>query len=203
MKMDRSDIERLLAECIDGSDEARARFYNQFADLVRHAIRRTLGESPAGGLEADDLCHEVFIRLFRDDCRRLRQLENPGVLNAWLITVTRNYVVSVLRGENARERLHASLLSERQEPYGASPSELSAIAEEHKRLILDNLAALSDPDRLVLDLYYLHQLKYAEIADILSLNINTVSARIRRAKVKLRALLEEEWDDFVRKSSKG
>ena len=65
---------------------------------------------------------------------------------------------------------------------------------------MDKLAALSGPDCLVLDLYYLHQLKYAEIADVLGHNINTVSARIRRAKTKLRALLEEEWDDIIRES---
>jgi len=196
--MHQSDIERLLAECSQGKDEARAQFYNQFVGLVRHAIRRALGHPPPSNLEVDDLSHEVFVRLFHDNCRQLKQLENPGALNTWLVTVTRNYVLSVLRGESARERSHATMVSEQQEPYNATREEPSAITEERKKLLFNKLAALSGPDRLVLDLYYLHQLKYAEIAEILGQNINTVSARIRRAKIKLRVLLEEDSDDFTR-----
>lgn len=50
------------------------------------------------------------------------------------------------------------------------------------------LEQLSEPFRSVIELYYLHGLDYKEIAEKLSIPLNTVCTRMKRAKEKLREI---------------
>ena len=51
------------------------------------------------------------------------------------------------------------------------------------------LDCLDECEKLVVTMYYIDQLKYAEISEVLRMNINTVATCIRRAKEKLRDAL--------------
>jgi RNA polymerase sigma factor (sigma-70 family) len=82
-------------------------------------------------------------------------------------------------------------MREESEPYGQD-AEQQAITGEREVMLTKCLSALSDEERLILTLFFVHGRKYIEIAAMTGRNINTVSAKLRRAKVKLRRLLEEE-----------
>lgn len=186
--MDVDDLADLVSRCIEGKDDARAQFYYTFVGLVRRAVLHTLrrGDLDASELgDADDLCNDIFERLFADDCSALKSVKNPTSLNAWLTTVSRNHVISAYRKRLSVERMQAFLVRESSFQYTESPSE-SIMREEELGQVRRLLDELAPTDRLVLELYYLHDLKYHEISDMLGININTFSARLRRAKEKLR-----------------
>lgn len=190
--MDESNLEQLLAACISGDDAAQAQFYNQYVNLVRFSVQRAFGGVHPSTHDVDDHTHEVFVGLFENRCQKLEALKEPKSLSAWMVTLTRNQVISTLRREQTKDRAYVSVAAEQREHYDASQGTIKAEANEDRERIRAKLSALARSDRLVLDLYYLHGLKYTEIADVLSENINTISARIRRAKSKLRVLLEDE-----------
>jgi RNA polymerase sigma-70 factor (ECF subfamily) len=141
--------------------------------------------------EVEDICNEVFIRLFADGCRSLRSLKKPKSVRAWLVTVTRRYTVDYIRKWAGQDRLRTAEMREESEPYGQD-AEQQAITGEREVILTKCLSALSDEERLILTLFFVHGRKYIEIAAMTGRNINTVSAKLRRAKVKLRRLLEEE-----------
>jgi RNA polymerase sigma factor (sigma-70 family) len=77
------------------------------------------------------------------------------------------------------------------EVYGSDCGQ-QAMTGERDLVLSRCLSALSDEERLILNLFFMHGRKYVEIAEMTGRNVNTVSAKLRRAKAKLRRLLEEE-----------
>ncbi len=191
------DIGELITRCVEGDDGAKAWFYTEYNELVERAITRKLarvtGISPVQS-DVEDIRDEVFMRLLGNTNSPLQRLRRPEAISAWLMTVAGNHTVDYVRQWSRRMHLHASVAKESHAEYWGNPAE-EAIAHERSALLDERLARLPPQDRLILDLFFMQGLKYAEIAEVLDLNINTVSARLRRAKAKLRRLLEEDRDE--------
>ncbi len=165
---------------------------------MRETVQRKSAQTYVGQISVEDkadICHEVFERLFQNDCRAMGRLNEPATIAAWLMTITRNHVVTYMRKRVARDNTVSNLAHESEEQYPATPDQ-RAIQSERQKLLQDKLAELAAADRLVIELYYVQNLKYTEIADILGVNINTASARLRRAKIKLQRILKEDLDEF-------
>jgi len=184
----------LIARCIEGDDSAKAEFIAAYDDLLRRSVTRKLHAVVSGGEfenDIEDICHEVYIRLFRDDCAALAKLQKPRSIDSWLMTISQNHVYSFLRKRKVQIAKESSIARETAASYQESP-ENRALVAEHLSMIQDKLKGLAVKDRLILQLYYLHDLKYSEIAETLSLNINTVASRLTRAKARLRESLDED-----------
>lgn len=131
---------------------------------------------------AEDLTQETFVRV-------LRALPNfdpagPASLSTWILTIATRLALNELRRPEPKELAPEPIASER------------ADADvERKRLgaaIASGVAALPDAQRAVLVLREYHDLDYAEIADVLELDVGTVKSRLSRARAALRAHLVRE-----------
>ncbi len=193
------DVTDLLAGCIAGDDQAQAQFCSEYLGLVRRAVTNKLSRLTASTvLQSDvgDICHEVFAHLFSDECRVLKKLHRPESVDAWLVTVAQNHAADYVRRWRSRMRVRQAVAREVPERYAPRTPRESAVSEETRTLVREGLDALPSCDRLVLELFYIQGMRYAEISAIMSLNINTVSARIHRAKAKLRTILEGRDHEF-------
>lgn len=183
----------LVARCLSGDDAARAEFINTYDQLLQRAVQRRLSRyNPRGAFtsEAEDIRHEVYLKLFAQRCRVLEGLRNAHSLDAWLVAVAQNHTVSYMRKRLALEQAPEEGVAETAAPYSSAPDQV-AIDGETRARVHAALHRLEDKDRLVLQLYYLYNQKYAEIAETLGMNINTVASRLMRAKEKLRGYLQE------------
>lgn len=193
---DANQVEELVRRCVDGDAEAQAELCADYAPLVKSAVLRQLTRLNADAGEfaqTDDFVQEVLERLLVDDCRLMRKLHKPRSIHAWLVTLARRHVVDRLKRDATRARYETAYVAEDAASYGKSP-EVEHLAAEQNEIMRKALTALNDVDRIVLELYYVESLRYVEIADVLGLNINTCSARLRRAKIKLRKIIEESGD---------
>lgn len=191
--MDAHQLRSLIAGCTKGDDNAKAEFIAAYDDLVRRSVTRKLQSAGGSAFERDieDICHDVYVRIFRNNCEALARIREPGSINAWLMTVSQNHVFSYLRKRQVDLSGHESIARQPAEPYEAGP-ESRALKNENLSILRGKLEALKAKDRLILQLYYVHDLKYADIAETMSLNINTVASRLMRAKAKLRESLTED-----------
>ena len=191
--MDLHQLTLLIARCTKGDDNAKAEFIAAYDDLVRRSVTRKLQGGGGSGFERDieDICHDVYVRIFRNNCEALARIREPRSINAWLMTVSQNHVFSYLRKRQVDLSAYESVAREPTEPYEASP-EGRAAERENLAILRRKMEALEVKDRMILQLYYVHNLKYADIAETLSLNINTVASRLMRAKAKLRESLIED-----------
>ncbi len=191
------DTAALLARCMAGDDVARAVFITEYNDLIRGAVLRKLsavGGLPAVRAEVDDISNEILMRLLSKNFRLLGSLKNPRCIHAWLVSVSRNYVMDYLRKNASRARVQKDLAREEAGGYYPSPED-AAMAAESAREVRAMVGALPPAERLAIELFFVQGLKYSEIAEVTGKNINTVAARLRRAKAKLRKMLEEKGEE--------
>ena len=152
-----------------------------YAPVYRFAL--VLAESET---EAADLTQETFLIL----CRQYEQVREPEKVRSWLFTTLRRLFFRTLRRRQVQPEVE--LNPQHQEPSVEPTGPRAADAGT----ILNALSELEDDHRTVLELFYIADLSYKEIASTLEIPIGTVMSRLARAKERLRnAISEIGWPE--------
>ena len=142
--------------------------------LLRLTANRTL---------ADDLAQDVFLRAYRG----MVGFEGRARFSTWLYRITYN----VFLNHRTRSR-ELSALPQGFESRAAAPdSALSPGRFDLRQDLTAAIARLPERYRVVVTLYYVEDVSYPEIAEILELPLGTVKTHLHRAKKMLRQYLEE------------
>jgi RNA polymerase sigma factor (sigma-70 family) len=170
-----TDDALLVRRCLDGEREA-------FSDLVHLHQDTALATALAytrNPDDADDIVQEAFLTAYTS----LKDLRYPERFGAWLRRI-------VQRGAADRAREGAHLLRSIESVDSLSSAELTT-PEDHP-LHSDVTAALRDlptAQRDVALMYYLNNLTYRDIAEIMEIPESTVKSRLRTTRRKLKGLL--------------
>lgn len=154
-----------------------------FAELVRRhqgRVRGLLLRLTKDRALADDLAQEVFIRAFR----ALVGFEGRSAFGTWLYRIAYNIYL------NNRTRVRRFCELPDDYAHVAAPeSSLSAPRSDLRRDLSAAIEALPERYRAVVVLYYLEEVTYPEIADILAVPLGTVKTHLHRAKRMLREIM--------------
>lgn len=145
-------------------------------DLFRYAYWLTHDKHVA-----EDLVQETFLRAWRS----LDSLKDEKAAKSWLITI--------LRRENARrfERKRFDM-SEYEEASVMDTKAISNEQEIENHWLREKIAQMPEEYREPLVLQVIGGFSGEEIAELLSLNKNTVMTRLFRARNQLKDALDEE-----------
>jgi RNA polymerase sigma-70 factor (ECF subfamily) len=150
--------------------------------------------------DAEDLTQTAFIRLFRS----IHQYNGDSKFTTWLYRL----VINLGRDELRARRRKVPIIN----PIATDDDELDPVTlisdtnierdpqasleqNETRRILVEALAQLDDQYRLTLTMLYFDDMKYADIADILEIPLNTVKSHIRRGKERLREILAGQHID--------
>lgn len=162
-------------------ESALAALYDRYGGLVYTLALRVVGERDL----AEEVMQDVFLR-----CWHGSEQYDPtrGTLPGWLLGITRNRAIDVLRG-----RQHQARLREREplpEPGPHEPGTPDGAEEIVVRAMVgEALAELSAPQREAIELAYYGGLTQAEVADQLGEPLGTIKTRIRDGLRRLRRVL--------------
>lgn len=171
------DEKRLITELKKGVPGALEKlFYRYWRPVMRLCLTRLKNSA-----EAEDAAIETFT----DVAQGIKKFRGESKLSTWIYRVCLNRI-SKHRRQNRRTPLTISLDDC---PEAFTPEPETAPREEISRL-RDALNRLPEKDQTVLILYYLEELKMAEIGSILGLNPQAVAMRLKRAREKLRHQLQ-------------
>jgi RNA polymerase sigma-70 factor (ECF subfamily) len=137
---------------------------------------------------ADDLVQETLARAWEK-----RRLWQPGSdLRAWLFTIMHNVFVN-MRTSAKREAMQVSLDGDTESGEGAWQVAVPPQQFTHVELgeVLQQVGRLPTEQREALLLAAVEELKYEEIATMLSIPVGTVMSRLSRAREKLRRMADE------------
>lgn len=123
--------------------------------------------------EAEDVCHDVFIKMIEH-----KSSISPGKERAWLLTVTAN---------ECKNRLKFWKRHENEELSDCIPAKDTQPPD-----ILETVMSLSVKERTVIYLYYYEGYATKEIAAILKITPSAVRSRMERARKHLKSKLEGE-----------
>lgn len=129
--------------------------------------------------DAADLTQQVTV-IF---ATRWQSIKDRSKTKSWLYTTLyREFLKSRKRSQR--------MVSLDDEAFAAEPSEPAAQEVEHDgRSAVEALHSLGEPHRSILSLYYLEELSYREIAEVLDVPAGTVMSRLSRAKDAIRRIL--------------
>ncbi|BBM86080.1 RNA polymerase sigma factor [Candidatus Uabimicrobium amorphum] len=139
---------------------------------------------------AEDLAQEVFIKLYRN----LSRYECSGKFSAYIFTIAKNIWIDFLRSKRGKTELSKrkthEIIFENIKSKEPSAEEM-VYYKEKLELLQTTINELSEEQRMVFMLYH-DDMKYAEIAEILSIPEGTVKSRLHHAFQKIKKALFEE-----------
>ncbi len=192
---DNTNDRTLIQNVIDRVEGASDLFVEKFSKFVYSILHRNLGIKPD---VADDLHNLVFLKLFEDDCRRLRNWRREGNFVNYLGTVTRN----LANDHFSKLKVWSEVSFERRDdeddtawvmdPVSTDPSpEEVAAAAEQRRLLYQAMDKLSKRDQEIIRLRHLEEKSYKQIAEEMGYTIGSVGSIISRVEKRLKKILDE------------
>lgn len=198
----------LLEAVIAGDEPARGRFFERFQPLVRWALHVTFRryDRPFPEEDAHDLVHDIFLMLFVDNARRLRQYDgrNGASFATWLRVVVTRHAIDRLRRpqrellvEDVRavpEGLRAA------EALAAPPEEgpeAQALAADTAERLREVIEELQPRDRLFVQFHYVQGLPIEEVARLMGVRRNAAYVRKMRLHRRLRSLLDARYGEAL------
>jgi RNA polymerase sigma-70 factor, ECF subfamily len=152
------------------------RLYDSYSRLVYGVALRILADPAA----AEDVTQAVFLKLWsRPESFR------GGNLPGWLIRVTRNRALDVLRSRAAHPEVEISTDMPENDAL-----EDTAFKDMNCRIVRDAMAQLPEAERTLIQLGFFGGLTHQELARQTGVPLGTVKTRIRAGLRKLRAMLD-------------
>ena len=178
----------LFQQALAGDQEAFEALISRYRHSLFRLIYRYIGEYD----EAHDVLQQVWLQLYLS----LPKLYPNVHVKPWLFTVAHNRSLDVLRRKRLLTFSEVETRNEEDETaflntipdMSPTPEE---VVEQHdlQQAIQRAIQMLPQKYRLVVLLYYVEQMNYAEIGEVLKMPVSTVKARFHRAKPFLREFL--------------
>jgi RNA polymerase sigma-70 factor (ECF subfamily) len=163
----------LLSRVGQGDEHAMETVFRRYSGPVYSVALRVLHDSG----QAEDVLQEIFLQLWR---KPAAFVQGRGSLGAWLVVVTRNRAIDLLRRRKLTDSVDHVVL--------ASPINVADDAERNAMMekVRGVLSNLPQEQRKSLELAYFEGLSHAEIASRTGDPLGTVKTRIRLALITLR-----------------
>lgn len=165
-------------------------------DFYNKDVYRTCYYMLRNAQDAEDLCHDVFITVFRQDWKSVEHIR------AWIMRITMNHCLNLLR-RNKRQR-------EKQNQAQCFHEQSTSLVKSVDTIILEKAAAeeweellKQLPDKLmaVVTLRYIGELSMKEIAETLNIPVGTVKSRNNKALKIMRNKLEHKHNFWLKGES--
>ena len=139
-------------------------------------------------LDDVDLSNDVLQDVFVNIWRKIDSYDsNKGRLFTWMLNITRNAAIDVLRSKSYQNsRKNQSISDQTEFDTGAKTSQLN-VDNIGVRKMLEKLKV---EQRVLIELAYFRGYTHEEIAEIESIPLGTVKTRIRSALIQLREHLK-------------
>ena len=198
MKTNFHNDRHLLEGCLSGNRGAGESFVRKFSDPVYRAIQYTLTVKQVrfGRHDLEDLHNTVFLMLFEDNCKKLRQYrgENGCSLATWIKIVTNRIVLNHLRKKGVDSMGWQSKrfsLDELPELMGSQNGAWAQMEKtEQERLVKAGIKELPPRDRLFLVLHFEKGLTIKEVAKTMQLTVDNAHTVKHRAIQKLKLIVD-------------
>ena len=181
--IERTD-EELVAEVQKGDTESFRVLVERYEPKMARYARRFLFATD----DAKDLLQEIFIKTYVN----IRSFDLDRRFSPWIYRIAHNEFVNALK-KKKKERDTISLFFVDvlfPHPIAKEAADDEATRRELKEVLEGSLDKLDSKYREPLILYYLEDMDYKEIAEILRIPVSTVGVRLQRGKTNLKKLVK-------------
>jgi RNA polymerase sigma-70 factor (ECF subfamily) len=177
--------------------EDHAGAFEQLVARYQHRLVSVMNHLIGNAEEAEDLAQEVFLRVYK-----ARKKYRPrSKFSTWLFTIANNLALNQIRSRQ-RKPIVPLRTARDSGPLGARPAEqlvhdpgtgpVQRIQkDELAQRLRDALDSLNERQRMAVVLNKFEDMGYAEIAEVMELSTKAVKSLLSRARMNLRAALED------------
>ena len=165
-----------LEQARRGDKDGFGRLVLAYQGPVYNLAYRMLGNAN----EAEEAAQEAFVRAYT----RLTSYDPSHKFSTWLLSITSNYCIDLLRKRRAvmlsiDEPLpvHPALMSDKE-----SSPERQAMINEEQQMVQNLLNELPEEYRQAVLFHYWHDYSYEEIAELMQTSVSAVKSRLFRAR---------------------
>ncbi|MEJ1236648.1 sigma-70 family RNA polymerase sigma factor [Chryseolinea sp. T2] len=176
------DDRALVRRIQDGDMHALRVLIRQHERLVQHMVGRVV----ANEVEREELCQDVFLKVYNS----LGTFAFQSKLSTWIATIAYRHALNHLRGKrSAMLELptddSTAVFVETQTPETAmSESDLN----DHVKKLIERLPLQY---KMIINLYHIEEMSYAEIGTIMELPEGTVKSYLFRARAMLKEYVKK------------
>jgi RNA polymerase sigma-70 factor (ECF subfamily) len=142
--------------------------------------------------DVTDLVQDAFVRAYQN----IRSFDASLRFSPWMYRIAHNEFVSALRKRSRTPVIAIDFDALVSHPAYDDPAPREREQKEMRAFIDGGLAELSPKYREVLVLYYLEELSYREIADVLQVPVSTVGIRLKRGKEALAEIYHDKGTTY-------
>ncbi len=185
----------LLSRCLAGNRMASETLVRRFSDLVYRSVQYTLmtWHVSFNRHDLEDLHNTVFLRLFEQGCRKLRQYKgkNGCALASWIRMIAVRTVLDHLRKKGVdaigqqKKRIPLEGLPELRSDEVDVGAQIEKV--EQGRLLQKAMQRLLPRDRMFMKLHFNHGLSIGEVAEIMQLSISNAYTLKHRTIQRLKS----------------
>lgn len=182
-KMDKKTLDERIKAAKEGDQRAFSALLDEFwQDVYNFQLKRVGNEG-----DAEDITIQTFARAFD----KIHNFDPAYSFKTWLITISKNIHIDMLRRQDSVFLHSTSEEKEAKTIADDTPSiEDSLIMEQQFNNLLYCIKQLKDPYRTAIQLRYLHEKSYKEIAEEMQTSLSNVKITLLRAKKILAELLK-------------
>lgn len=179
------ETDEMIARAVQGGDSER---FGELIERYQGKLLRYARKFILDPDDAEDIVQDVFVKAYQN----INSFDAARRFSPWIYRIAHNEFVNEIKCRYAR-RIVPVLDFDAMFPHLLAPDTADSVAVERDlRIALDaHLAELDPKYREPLILYYLEEMSYAEISDIMQIPVSTVGVRLARA----RALLQKAAAD--------
>jgi RNA polymerase sigma-70 factor (ECF subfamily) len=187
-----ADDQRLIAASLREDAAAFGELVRRYQDRLFHTVYRLVDNAE----DALDVVQEAFLSAYQS----LSSFKGDSLFFTWLYRIAVNTAISMKRKRRVVLSIDAARHREDAQVEPADTSEESrpghALEQaEQSRRVHEALSKLSPEHRAVLVMKDMEGQKYEDMADVLGVPIGTIRSRLHRARLELRAILEQNEDE--------
>lgn len=180
---------RLVERVTAGNQGAFRNLIESYKNLVSHIIYRNIFNEA----DREDLCQEVFLKVFEN----LSRFQFQSKLSTWIAKITYNACINYL--EKKKVPLFDDFSPEDftlDDFSGSLPSPAHNVESDDMMSRLTILIQkLPIRYRTILTLFHLHDMRYAEIGEVLELPEGTVKNYLFRARKILKEMVMSQYKE--------
>ncbi|WP_298880158.1 RNA polymerase sigma factor [uncultured Polaribacter sp.] len=186
MEIDKSKLNLNILKAKSGNQSAFRFLLNIFwADVYNYQLKRTQSEN-----DAEDITIQTFSKAFD----KIETFDDKYVFKTWLITISKNLHIDLIRKKNVSISADTSKEQEEQAylVVDESPTpEDKIITEQNLAKLLRDIKQLKPKYQEVIQLRYFQELSYKEIAKQINEPMNNVKVKLLRAKKLLAEIIKK------------
>ena len=180
------NIEMHITKAKSGDQAAFSFLLNFFwADVYNYQLKRTKSENDT---------EDITIRTFSKAFDKIHTFDKSYVFKTWLITISKNIHIDLLRKKNDSISIETSKEQEDKIYLVADESptpEDKIIREQNLAKLLKDIKQLKTKYQEVIQLRYFQELSYKEISEQIDEPMNNVKVKLLRAKKLLSEIIKK------------